>query len=61
MKTTLLAIAFAVASTPFMFAAQTAPANPPASGQKSASTTTKKHTKKGKKSTPKTNGGSTSK
>ena len=54
MKNSILAIALAVASTPFMFAAQAPQANPPASGANapkstSATTTTKKHKKHVKK------------
>ena len=54
MKNSILAIALAVASTPFMFAAQAPQSNPPASGANapkstSATTTTKKHKKHVKK------------
>jgi hypothetical protein len=60
MKNSILAIALAVASTPFMFAAQasTPQANPPAGTSKTASTktTTKKtkHVKKPKSAKPST-------
>lgn len=61
MKKTMIAVAFAVASVPMMFAAQTAPAaNPPASGSKTEAPKARKHTKKGvKKATPKKDAGST--
>ena len=51
MKKTMIAIAFAVASVPMMFAAQAnPPANPPATGSKAAPTSTaKKHVKKATK------------
>jgi len=60
MKKSILAIAFAVASTPFMFAAQasTPQANPPASGTAAPKSTTattkktKKHVKKVKSAKP---------
>ncbi|HWC96052.1 MAG TPA: hypothetical protein VG456_04870 [Candidatus Sulfopaludibacter sp.] len=63
-KTMFAAIAFAVATVPMTFAAQTTPANPPASGAKSTSapavTTTKKHTKHAaKKAAPKKTTGAT--
>ena len=61
MKKIILPIVFAVASMPLTFAAQ-APANPPASGtqtKSSTDTTAKKHKKSGKKSTPKKSTGST--
>lgn len=47
MKKTLITLAFAAASLP-MFAAQTAPANPPAAGQTDSKTATTKP-KKAKK------------
>jgi hypothetical protein len=51
MKKTMIAIAFAVASVPMIYAAQTAPAT----GTQAPATKTKKHTKKGtsKKAAPK--------
>ncbi len=60
MKKSILAIAFAVASTPFMFAAQasTPQANPPANGANTSKSTsvktkkTKKHVKKVKSAKP---------
>jgi hypothetical protein len=61
MKKSLIAIAFAAASIPMMFA-QTAPANPPATGNAPAKTasTVKKHKKAHKavkKAAPKTDAG----
>lgn len=59
MKKTMIAIAFAVASVPMMFAAQApaqTPANPPAAAQ---APKPKKHVKKAtKKTTPKKDAGS---
>ena len=61
MKKTMIAIVFAVASVPMMFAAQAnPPANPPANGSKAEAPKTKKHVKKAsKKATPKKETGST--
>ena len=59
MKKIALAIAFAVASMPLTFAAQT-PANPPAKSSTSKNTTKKHHAKKGSKSQA-TKSGATSK
>jgi hypothetical protein len=54
MKKSMIAIAFAVASVPMMFAAQAnPPANPPASGTKTVAPKAKKHSKKAVKSTKK--------
>jgi hypothetical protein len=59
MKKTMIAVAFAVASVPMMFAAQ-APANPPASGSATQAPKAKKHTKKAvKKVAPKKDAAST--
>lgn len=53
MKKTLIAIAFAAASVPMMFAQ--APANPPANAPVKTATKVKKHSKKSvKKAAPKT-------
>lgn len=61
MKKTMIAIAFAVASVPMMFAAQAnPPANPPAnSGTKTEAPKVKKHSKKAVKKAPKKDAGST--
>ncbi len=61
MKKTMIAIAFAVASVPMMFAAQAnPPANPPAnSGTKTEAPKVKKHSKKAVKKAPKKETGST--
>lgn len=61
MKKSMIAIVFAVASVPMMFAAQAnPPANPPANGTKAETPKTKKHSKKAsKKATPKKDSGST--
>jgi len=59
MRKSILAIALAVASTPFVFAAQAPQSNPPANGAnapktESAKTTTKKTKKHVKKAKPTT-------
>ncbi|HLH20781.1 MAG TPA: hypothetical protein VKX45_26380 [Bryobacteraceae bacterium] len=61
MKKTMIAIAFAVASVPMMFAAQAnPPANPPVnSGTKTEAPKVKKHSKKAVKKAPKKDAGST--
>jgi len=61
MKKTMIAIAFAVASVPMIFAAQAnPPANPPASGTKTEAPKAKKHTRKAvKKAAPKKDTGAT--
>ena len=65
MKKTMIAVAFAVASVPMMFAAQAnPPANPPANGttanKAEVAKTSKKHAKKAvKKAAPKKDTGST--
>jgi len=57
MKKTALAIVFALATTPFVFAAQTSST----SGKKGTSSSTVKKHKKGKKGSTATKGGTTSK
>ena len=63
MKKTMIAVVFAVASVPMIFAAQApaqTPANPPANGSKVEAPKTKKHSKKAvKKAAPKKDAGST--
>jgi hypothetical protein len=55
MKKTLIAIAFAAASIPMVFAQATTPANPPANGNAPAKTAkVHKHKKSVKKAAPKT-------
>ena len=63
MKKIALAIAFAVASMPLTFAAQTTPANPLASGagQSTTKKAVKKHAKKSTKKTDTTKGAAVSK
>ncbi len=54
MKKTLIAIAFAAASIPMVFAQSTTPANPPANGNAKTATKVHKHKKSVKKAAPKT-------
>ena len=60
MKKTMIAIAFAVASVPMIFAQANPPANPPAGGSKAEAPKTRKHSKKAvKKAAPKKETGAT--